>query len=285
MKEETEQDSERAEAIAALTAQLRSRRARERRRALGEHGAEVVPALQSVLRTERLKKRQRRPLRWAYGGAILFFFLIFQYYLATPLAWGLIPVLGVLFVGLARLCAITPVQVEAIKTLAALDDVRAVGPLLEALELRDFATFTGVRAVATQALLRLLPRLRPEDAPLLDNEQRACLYRLMRHHPSDDQTELIIALLGAVAQVGDTQAVNPLERMTKDTQGGTPRQRVQFSAQAALTRLRQRLGRTPSTLLRAASDGPASELLHPANAAPPTEPTQLLRPSQNEQQP
>lgn len=278
---------EQTEEIEVLAAQLRSHNAGERlwaRRALLRRGVAALSAMEALLRAESLKKRKARPVRAAYGAAIFGFFVLFQYYLATPIAWGLIPAMGLLFVGLARLCAVTPAQVEAIRVLAALDDVRIVGPLLEALEWRDMAAFSGVRAVATQALYRLLPRLRPEDANLLDDRQRACLYRLLRHHPSDDQTELIVALLGAVAQVGDARAVSQLERMTRDSNGPAPRQRVSLTAQETLLLLRRRLDRSPGTLLRAASDTAAPNLLlRPATAAPTTDPQQLLRPSQTEQ--
>ena len=277
---------EQNEEITVLAAQLRSHSARERlraRRVLQRRGIAVLPAMEMLLRAESLKKRQARPLRAAYGAAILGFFVVFQFYLTTPLAWGLIPVLGLLFVGLARLCAVTPVQVEAIRVLAALDDVRTVGPLLEALEWRDMATFSGVRSVATQALYKLLPRLQPEHANLLDDRQRTCLYRLLRHHPSDDQTELIVALLGAVAQVGDARAVSTLERLTRDSGGPPPRQRVRSTAQEALTQLRRRLDRSPGSLLRASSDTTAADLLHPVTAAPAaTDPQQLLRASQTD---
>lgn len=277
---------EQTEEIAVLAAQLRSHSAKERgraRRVLQRRGIAVLPAMQTLLRDENLKKRKARPLRAICGTAIFVLFVLFQYYLATPVAWGLIPVLGLLAIALSRMCAVTPAQVEAIRVLAALDDVRTVGPLLEALEWRDLATFTGVRALATQALYRLLPRLQPEHADLLDNRQLACLYRLLRHHPSDDQTELIVALLGAVAQIGDARAVAQLERMTRDNGGPPPRQRVRLTAQETLTQLRQRLDRAPGSLLRAASDVASPNLLlRPATGAAVTDPQQLLRASQTD---
>ncbi len=286
MREEITQATEQTDDIAALIGRLQSRRARARaraRRALVHRGAEALPAIRELLEAESARRRRRRPLQLAYAWAIFGLYILLQCNLFNPLAWGLIPVLGLLFIGLARLCSVTPVQVEAIRTLAAIDDVRAVGPLLEALEWRDLASFTGVQSLAAQSLSRLLPRLRQEDADLLDDRQRACLYRLLRHHPSDDQTELILALLSAVAKVGDTRAVAHLERMTLDVRGGPPRQRVRRSAQEALALLRERLGSAPRTLLRASSSTPANEYLRPVNtASPSTDPSQLLRPSQNE---
>jgi len=287
MREADDVGLEHTEEIAVLAAQLRSRNVRERvraRRTLQRRGTEALPAMEDLLRAESLKKRKARPLRAACGTAIFSLFVLFQYYLTTPIAWGLIPIVGIWAVGLARMCAVTPAQVEAIRVLAALDDVRTVGPLLEALEWRDLATFTGVRTTAARALYRLLPRLRPEHADLLSDRQLACLYRLLRHHPSDDQTELVVALLGAVAQVGDARALAQLERMTRDNGGPLPRQRVRLTAQETLSQLRQRLDHTPGNLLRAASEAVSPNLLlRPATAAPVTDSHQLLRPSQTEQ--
>jgi hypothetical protein len=286
MREDNDVEREQAEEIAVLVAQLGSRDARERvqaRRVLQRRGSVVLPAIEALLRAERLKKRKARPLRAVFGTAIFGLFVLFQFFLATPIAWGLIPILGLLSVGLARLCAVTPAQVEAVRVLAALDDVRVVGPLLEALEWRDLSACTGVRTLATRALYRLLPRLQPEHAALLDDRQRACLYRLLRHHPSDDQTELIVALLGAVARVGDARAVASLERMTRDRHGPPPRQRVRLTAQETLAQLRQRLDRSPGSLLRAASDASATDLLRPITTATLQDPQQLLRASQPDQ--
>jgi len=287
MREADDAGFEHVEEIPILAARLHSRSVRERvraRRALQRRGVEALPAMEDLLRAESLKKRKARPLRAAFGTAIFSLFVLFQCYLTTPIAWGLIPIVGLLAVGLARLCAATPAQVEAIHVLATLDDVRTVGPLLEALEWRDLATFSGVRTTAARALYRLLPRLQPEHADLLTNRQRACLYRLLRHHPSDDQTDLIVALLGAVAQVGDARALAQLERMTRDIGGPLPRQRVRLTAQATLTQLRQRLDHTPGNLLRAASEAVSPNvLLRPATAAPATDPQQLLRSSQTDQ--
>ena len=287
MREADDAGLEQTEEITALAVQLHSHSVRERvraRRTLQQRGIDALPAMENLLRAESLKKRKERPLRAVVGTAIFGLFILFQCYLAAPIAWGLIPIVGLLAVGLARLCAVTPAQIEAIRVLAALDDVRTVGPLLEALEWRDLATSTGVRTTATRALYRLLPRLQPEHADILSNRQRACLYRLMRHHPSDDQTELVVTLLGAVAQVGDARALAKLERMTRDKGGPLPRQRVRLTAQETLTQLRQRLDRAPGSLLRAASEVASPNLLlRPTTAAPVTDPQQLLRPSQNDQ--
>ncbi len=287
MPEDPDANLEQREEIAVLAAQLRSHSIHERvqaRRVLQRSGIAVLPAMEALLQAESQNKRKARPLRAGIVTAIVGLFVLFQCFLTTPLAWGLIPVLGLLFFNLAQMCAVTPAQVEAIRVLAAFDDVRTIGPLLEALEWRDLATFTGIHTLATQALYRLLPRLQPEHVNLLDDRQYACLYRLLRHHPSTDQTELVVALLGAVAQIGDARAVSHLERMTRDSHGPAPRQRVRLTAQETLNQLRHRLDRAPGSLLRAASEVTAPNLLlRPATSAPATDPQQLLRPSQTEQ--
>lgn len=63
----------------------------------------------------------------------------------------------------------------AIGALAGTDDLRAVGPLTEAL-----TTTEPTRSLAVSLLTRLLPRLRPADAPLLNKPQRACLRRTLK---------------------------------------------------------------------------------------------------------
>lgn len=64
---------------------------------------------------------------------------------------------------------------EAAGTLASTEDLRAVGPLAEALCMGE-PTYSLVVA----ALTRLLPRLQASDSPLLNETQRACLRRALK---------------------------------------------------------------------------------------------------------
>ncbi len=67
---------------------------------------------------------------------------------------------------------------EALNALANTDDLRAVGPLAEALSLWDPSP------TVSTTLCRLLPRLRPSDADLLNEQQRACLRRAIKQNTS-----------------------------------------------------------------------------------------------------
>ena len=67
----------------------------------------------------------------------------------------------------------------AVNALAGTDDLRAVGPLAEALAMGEPSY-----SLAVSALTRLLPRLGPSDAHLLTETQRACLRRALKQSSS-----------------------------------------------------------------------------------------------------
>ncbi|MCW3095244.1 MAG: hypothetical protein JWL77_862 [Chthonomonadaceae bacterium] len=87
------------------------------------------------------------------------------------------------------------------------DDVRAVGPLAEALEFPHEA----VVPVAVKALIRLLPRLKASDSSLLNSAQRACLGRALQ----GGNTALTLAILKAWEQVGDADALPEVQRLAE----------------------------------------------------------------------
>jgi HEAT repeat protein len=134
------------------------------------------------------------------------------------------------------------------------EDVRAVGLLAEALSFGDKA----VRAVAEQALIRLLPRLQPEDAELLNKKQRECLYRAMRN----GNPELVIAILKALTRVGDEEALRHVEDLCMNARDP----RVRWAAMECLPGLKERVIR----------EGMAQRLLRPAD--PPCVPPQEEKP-------
>lgn len=68
---------------------------------------------------------------------------------------------------------------EAVSALARTDDLRAVGPLAEVL-MRGEPSYS----LAVSALTRLLPRMQPSDAELLNETQRACLRRALKQSAS-----------------------------------------------------------------------------------------------------
>jgi hypothetical protein len=159
--------------------------------------------------------------------------------------------------------------------LAGLTDHRAAGPLTLALQTSD----GELRAMASQRLYQLLPRLKPEDAPLLTAADRSRLYDVVWNN-SERDAGLILAILRMVQQTGDQSALNAVEALA----GASPRsdgdRRVTEAARQCL-----RILRPPSredtaslaqrTLLRP-SDSPTDPLLRPAATTEPV-PERLLR--------
>lgn len=178
------------------------------------------------------------------------------------------------------------------QTLVSLDDVHTVGPLIDALKLDDSKTHQAV----VDALTALLPRLRTEEAHLLNAEQRTHLCR----HLSKGSNSLArntgphlqvaaakavafrVAILQAFAQVGDSRALPTVERLAQQLAKTAAQKRIQEEAIACLPALclRAEQERDTRTLLRAAaaSDAGAKTLLRAARGDQETAPEQLLRP-------
>jgi hypothetical protein len=168
---------------------------------------------------------------------------------------------------------------RAAERMALFDDLRATGPLMEALDLRDKA----VVAAAEKALLGLLPRLQASDAHSITDTQRECLYRRLKMENAQTEAEFQIAALRALEQVGDTRALPCVEALAASTVTRANAIRVREAARHCLAFLKARAQQKQSSdsLLRASSGADASSeaLLRPAADNPPTDPQHLLRPS------
>ena len=190
---------------------------------------------------------------------------------------------------------------SAASELSTIEDLRAIGPLVESLEIEE----KSVRLQVEKALIRLLPRLQASDAGLLNAEQRAYLNKALY----GKNNELIIAILRAYEQVGDETAlpvVEALARKTSDNayseQTAGPREaslnallgpkastsyttNIAEAAQACLPALRLRVEqqRASQTLLRGSSamEVAPDTLLRAAQATADAQPEQLLRPAGN----
>jgi len=98
----------------------------------------------------------------------------------------------------------------AARKAAEYEDPRVVGHLANMLEVQDKDT----RQVVEEALIGLLPKMRASDAGLLNAEQRESLYRgLRRKNP-----ELVLAILKALEQIGDSRAIPYVEKLEKALQ-------------------------------------------------------------------
>jgi hypothetical protein len=253
------------------------------------HDAEQAGAVQDVARLKAVLEEQRRTHR---QPGIRMVYVIAAWCIIVPytgwklwesveaatwaeaLGWAALLILSTQLYRIAQ----SRKQTEATQELAHLDDVRGIGLLAEALEWPDTAT----RKTAIEALTRLLPRLRTDDAGLLNTRQRACLYRMLLLQNARRYGDLLVAILQALEQVGEETALPYVQRMATSRPTKTVQKRVQEAAVQCLPLLEAQIAqvRSSQTLLRAAAPelAGATALLRPAESAL-TDPQQLLRTS------
>jgi hypothetical protein len=165
------------------------------------------------------------------------------------------------------------------RTLKGCDDVRAVGLLAEVLSVRD----KSVRTQAAADLIRVLPRLRPQDKSLLKWHQRVSLW-LYLGNPLPNDDELSLAILDAYWSIGDGTELTTVKRLVQGTVGSAREGRVREAAQRYLDEVRRRDEETVADTLLRASNGPAvapDTLLRPAAEATESDPRHLLRANPN----
>lgn len=119
-------------------------------------------------------------------------------------------------------------------------DVRWVGPLIDALSWPN----ARIRALAARTLTRLLPRLRPEHAGLIDAGQRKRLYAKL-HSPSASAA-FKYAILKSLDRIGDAQALDHMERVINRTAWLPNQRRLRRLAIDRLPVLESRLGQEPA---------------------------------------
>jgi hypothetical protein len=283
MKQNFEQEkSELPNRLGSLSDQERQT-AEETLQQMGEEGVEQL--LEVVRKEAENRRKQKRMQRIIQGTILSVIALLFVLYTLRALfsikEWdfGDLSFLFVFISLFGGAAAASQLQKNATSLLAKYDDLRAVGPLADALDIED----GDIRAVCREALTRLLPRLQASDAALLSPEQRENLNLTLKKADLKQDAELILAILQAWQQVGDEKAVPYVERLTQlknDSEAGT---RIREAAQACLPYLQERLekARLAGMLLRpaAAPDNPAEMLLRPAPGAAPADPAHLLRPA------
>jgi hypothetical protein len=182
---------------------------------------------------------------------------------------------------------------QATRRLSTLEDVRAIGGLVETLY---FNYDLNGDAPAREALIRLLPRLQASDSGLLTERHAAWLRQMLNALPyatgnpfrrfsqrlsrrQDALPRLQIAILKAFEQVGDSNSLPAVDHLAR--RAANPE--VRKAAGECLPFLQARLEqeRAVQTLLRAAS---ASEpdpgiLLRPVRGDRAQDPDALVRPS------
>jgi hypothetical protein len=225
-----------------------------------------------ILREENLSRAKRQKF---FIGIFVSIVVLFILVAITTRNLHLFGTLGS-YVGLLTAGAVASQQQKsAAAVIARFDDVRAIGPLAEALEFKD----KNMQSLVEQALIRLVPRLKASDSSLLSPDQRACLNRALK----GKNTELILAILKAWEQVGDSGAIAEVEKLAEGHGQGEKSARIREAAQECLPALRQSAERQHlgAQLLRASAAVQASPdtLLRPAMPHLSTDPPdQLLRP-------
>jgi hypothetical protein len=241
------------------------------------------PTARAVEEALALLKKERRAF-WgrmllslgAWGAGLLTFFLALGRILVSD-PGGLLTLCLSLGCVIGGAILLPRTRSQAMEKLAALDDLRAIGPLLEAL---TFAVGVN-RYLLTARLTDLLPRLRASDAPLLNQSQRRILYEALSLGDFQQETDLLLAILKALEQIGDAHALPIVTRLASGSSGSKREQQVRAAARACLPFLQAQIKRQrlSETLLRANPSPDAEhELLRAAAATEETAPQQLLRP-------
>ena len=157
------------------------------------------------------------------------------------------------------------------------DDIRIVGPLLEALEYRSRQT----RHLAIQKLILLLPQMQTEDLEGLDARQRACL----RNAIGSKNVDFVLGVLSAIERLEDAAAMPGVEKLAVGDGIAGQHQDVCKAALRCQIVLRARREREQAAnmLLRPSAEETHSELLlRAAEETPTASGEQLLRAGDSE---
>jgi hypothetical protein len=311
-----------------IVRRLSSERENERASAeqdLQKMGAEALPVICHLLTSSLVgAKWEERIFRalWAIGTTIPLLIALIQGKIPFPrtliefifsFLFGMIGMCAIGFVitGLILMVgrliwvfslsrrAFRPAQEAALRVLAGIENVQAVGPLAEAA--RWFIQEYGLKGTSAlrPALLCLLPNMNTADYLTLTAPQKNCLYALLREHSaftwrqgtdsdppmgqprSEFDVPMTIALLQMYGRVGDSGAVSHIKRLVRGTYRWGESAGVHEAARVALAALSEHADewQTATTHLRASSAPQASndELLLPAKDASLSESQELLR--------
>ena len=143
-----------------------------------------------------------------------------------------------------------------------------------------------------QKIERLMGCLHSPD-PRVRRDADVVLSRILRNDSGTYTADFLVALLGALAEQADPAQLDLTQRyILLLAQPGLVflgrRNAIQVAAQACLDRWQAEEDKRaqPHTLLRAAERQADGEtLLHPTSGSPPTDPNQLLRASEPEEEP
>jgi len=166
----------------------------------------TIDEMLAVLRQESRKRARWKKVSIGIGVSLIVLVLSVSIYgrsISVQSLFALLAPLSLLFAATAA----SQKQQAVVAAITQFDDVRAVGPLAEALE------FPGehIAPIVQKTLIRLLSRLKASDASLLKPAQRACLNRAIQ----GGNTELTLAILKAWEQIGDADAIPEVQRLAE----------------------------------------------------------------------
>ena len=260
-----------AEIHAALQPVWRFNRERRARaaRVLGALRPEDVECLIAIIRRERALRTRLKRAAWAMACAAPAAFvvdLLISRLLSMPPGSAERALTSLLWMPVSVAMSPGPVCHGATQMLARYPDRDLVGYMADVVAYRNKAITASVRP----ALISVLPRLRREDAWLLNRRQRAALNcELARAGRS--QPMLALAILAAWEQVGDASCIPAVRKLARAKSRDRISPAVVARAQACLPLLTSQ-GSTPATqheLLRASAAAPGGDaaLLRAASAA------------------
>jgi hypothetical protein len=167
-------------------------------------------------------------------------------------------------------------------SLTDMTDVRAIGPLLEAL---DAMPDSHAQAIRT-ALTDLLPRLTAADARFLNPGHRGRLHESLLFVDADRNADYLLAILLALEQIGAEEALRPVRKLAERAAVTPQQQRISAAAAICLQQMETRLeqGRERATqqhgaLPATAALNESTELLRPPINTAETLPETLVRPA------
>ena len=166
-----------------------------------------------------------------------------------------------------------PLRTRLVNWVMHLDDLRAIGPLAEALTYPN----GHLHGLVCPILTRLLPRLTAVDSGLLSTLQRSALYRELAADNVVTNMDLAIAIIHALEHIADEKAVTAVERIAVNLRLYPRLRQTAIDCLPAIRR-RAELARAASTLLRPAEAPADDRLLRPASGPGNTDEALLLRP-------